>query len=133
MNCEEFRSQYNVWLDARKTSPLLPEAVLHARDCGACGRYMRVMLRLDAGLQNIPDVPLPEEILAYVEEHGVRDSGREISSLLRKGAVLGLPPVVAWFVSVCLPPPWNFAVQFLLVSGAMVLLAVTSLRPRFIA
>jgi hypothetical protein len=135
MICEEFRSQYNVWLDRRKSAPLPPEVELHARTCRECETYSRAMLLLDAGLQRIPDVPVPEEIRAYSGERGTRapGRGRVLLHRLRSGAVLGLPPVAVWSVSAFIPPPWNFAVQFLLVSGAIFLFAVASLRPRFIA
>jgi hypothetical protein len=43
----------------------------------------------------------------------------------------GLPALAAWSISLLMPPPWQFGAQFLLVSGAVVLFAVTSLRPRF--
>ena len=133
MNCEEFRSRYNSWLDGRKSSPLPTDAELHARGCSRCGTYARVMLQLDAGLQNIPDVPVPGEVRAFSVEPGARAPWRvpEIVYLLRRGAVPGLPALAAWFISLLMPPQWQFGAQFLLVSGALVLFAVTTLRPRF--
>ena len=135
MTCEEFRSQYNSWLDGRKSSPLHPEAAHHARMCSACGTYARVMVRIDAGLMNIPQAHVPEEILAFPGSSLPRTCGRrgEISSRVRTGASLSLPPLLAWCISLIVPPPWQCAFQTLLVSGAMVLFAVTSLRPRFIS
>jgi hypothetical protein len=96
--------------------------------------YASAMLRIDAGLQNIPEVPLPEEILAFAGRPAVHTPGRggELSSLLRGGAAFALPALAFWIISLYLPPGWQCALQFLLVSGAMVLFAVTSLRPRFI-
>jgi hypothetical protein len=135
MNCEEFRSQYNVWLDGRKSSPLSPEAELHGRSCTDCGTYARAMLQIDADLRNLPDVAFPEEIFAYSGEQGGLAPGRrrEISYLLHSGGAVVLPALAAWIISLYLPPVWQFAMQFLLVSGAMVLFAAASLRPRFIA
>lgn len=134
MNCEEFRSLYNGWLDTRRSSPLPHEAVLHRRSCSACGMYARAMLQVDAGLQNIPDVPVPEALLAFSDRPGVRTPARreELSSLLGRGAAFALPALAAWSVSLFIPPLWQFAAQFLLVSGTVVLFAVTSLSPRFI-
>jgi hypothetical protein len=93
------------------------------------------MEQIDEGLQNIPDIPLPEELLACSGKPGVRTPvrGREISFLVSRGAAFALPALASWIISLYLPPGWQFAVQYLLVSGAMVLCAVTSLRPRFIA
>ncbi len=135
MNCEEFRSVYNGWLDTRRSAPLPHGAVLHLRSCSACGMYARAMLQVDAGLQDIPDVPVPEELLAFPDMPDVRAPARreELSSLLGRGAAYALPVLAAWIVSPYLPPGWEFAARFLLVSGAMVLFAVTSLRPRFIS
>jgi hypothetical protein len=133
MNCEEFRGRYNSWLDGRKSSPLPPEAEHHARECSLCGTYARVMLQIDAGLQNMPDVPVPEEVRAFSVEAGAQAPWRvrKIVCLLRRGAMPGLPALAAWSISLLMPPPWQFGAQFLLVSGAVVLFAVTSLRPRF--
>ena len=131
MNCIWFMSLYNAWLDGRKSSPLLPEAGLHARHCSACGMYARAMLQVDDGLRNIPDVPLPEELLAFA---GVPAPcrGGGFPFLLRRGAAIALPLLASWIITLYLPLRWQFAVQSLLISGAMVLFAVTSLRPRFI-
>ena len=135
VNCLEFRSLYNRWLDARKSSPLPPGAVLHGRNCNACGMYASAMLRVDAGLQEIPDVPVPEELLAFSDRPDVRAPARreELSSLLGRGATYVLPVLVAWSVSLFIPPPWQFAAQFLLLSGGVALFAATSLSPRFVA
>ena len=135
MNCIEFRRLYNVWLDARESAPLLPEMVLHGRMCSQCSMYSRAILQIDEGLQNIPDVPLPDELLAFSDRPDVRAPARseELSSLLGRGAAYALPVLATWIVSPYLPPGWEFAARFLLVSGAMVLFAVTSLRPRFIS
>jgi hypothetical protein len=135
MNCIEFRSLYNLWLDGRKSTSLLPEAALHARECSECGTYAEAMLEIDEGLHNIPDVPLPKELLAYSGGRGPRTParGRELSFFIRSGAAFALPALASWIITLYLPPGWQFAVQSLLVSGAMVLCAATSLRPRFIA
>jgi hypothetical protein len=135
MNCTEFRSLYNLWLDGRKSTPLLPEAALHAQECSECETYAGAMLEIDEGLQNIPDVPLPEDLLAYSGGSGVRTParGRDLSYLLRRGAAFALPALASWIITLYLPPGWQFAVQSLLLSGALVLCAATSLRPRFIA
>jgi hypothetical protein len=92
------------------------------------------MLQVDEGLQNIPDVPLPEELFAFSGAPLVASPGRpgELSSRFVRGAAFALPALVAWSISLFIPAPWQFAAQFLLVSGAMVLFAVTSLSPRFI-
>jgi len=134
MNCEEFRSQYNMWLDGRKSSPLSGEAELHARICAACGAYVRAIARIDAGLQDIQDVPLPEEILAFSLKPGggTPGWGRRLSSIVQRGVPFGLSALAAWIITLCLPPPWQFALQSLLASGAMVLFAVASLRPMFV-
>jgi hypothetical protein len=135
MTCEEFRIQYNSWLDGRKSSPLPPEAAHHARMCSGCGMYARLMVRIDGGLMNIPHAPVPEEILAFPGSRPAHapDIRRRLSSRVRTGASLTLPPLLVWSISLIVPPPWQFAFQTLLVSGAMVLFAVTSLRPRFIS
>ena len=135
MNCSEFRSLYNRWLDARKSPPLPSEVVLHGRGCSSCGRYASAMLRVDQGLHNSPDVPVPEELLAFSAAAGVRAPGRpaKLSSQPARGAAIALAVLAAWSVSLFIPPPWQFAAQFLLVSGAVALFTVTSLGPRFIA
>jgi len=135
MNCTEFRTLYNLWLDGRKSTPLLPEAALHAQECSECETYAGAMLEIDEGLQNIPDVPLPEDLLAYSGRTGVRTParGRDLSYLLRRGAAFAIPALASWIITLYLPPGWQFAVQSFLVSGALVLCAATSLRPRFIA
>lgn len=135
MNCLEFRSLYNRWLDGRKSSPLPPGAVLHGRNCNACGEYASAMLQVDAGLHNIPDVPIPEELLAFSYAPAVVDPGRPagLSSQPGLGAKFAISVLVAWSISLFIPPPWQFAAQFLLVSGGVVLFAVTSLSPMFVA
>jgi hypothetical protein len=92
------------------------------------------MLQVDEGLHNIPDVPLPEKLFAFSGSPGVRAPGRggELSSRFVRGAAFAPSALVAWSISLFIPPPWRFAAQFLLLSGSMVLFAVTSLRPRFI-
>jgi hypothetical protein len=71
-----------------------------------------------------------------------RLDGRESSPLLPEMVLHGrvcttgafaLPALATWIVSPYLPPGWEFAARFLLVSGAMVSFAVTPLRPRFIS
>ena len=135
MNCVEFRSLYNRWLDARNSSPLLPEVVLHVRGCSACGKYAAAMLLVDEGLRNIPDVPLPEGLFAFSGSpfaHPPGRGGEHSSRFVGRGAAFALSALLAWSFSLLVPPRWQFAVQFLLVSGSMVVFAVASLRPRFI-
>jgi hypothetical protein len=93
------------------------------------------MIQIDAGLQNLPGIALPEEILALARKYEAHPPGgnRELSSLLWREAPVVLPAIAAWIISLFLPPVWQIAIQFILVSGAMALFAVTCLRPRFIA
>ena len=93
------------------------------------------MLQVDEGLQHIPDVPLPEGLFAFSVSpvaHAPGRTGEHSSRLAGRGAAFALSALLAWCFSLLVPPPWQFAVQFLLVSGSMVVFAVTSLRPRFI-
>jgi hypothetical protein len=135
MNCTEFRNLYNRYLDGRKSSPLPTEAVLHGRNCSTCGSYASAMVRVDDCLREIPDVPFPEELLAFSGAAGVHFPGPpgELSPRPGRGAAIALPAFVIWSISLFIPLPWQFAAQLLLVSGSMVLLAVTSLSPGFIA
>jgi hypothetical protein len=135
MNCIEFRRLYNRWLDARNSSPLLPEAVRHVRSCSACGKYAAAMLQVDEGLQHIPDVPLPEGLFEFSGSpvaHAPGRGGEHPSRFIGRGGAFAISALLAWSFSLLVPPQWQFAVQFLLVSGSMVVFAVTSLRPRFI-
>ena len=135
VSCSEFRSLYNRWLDARKSSPLPPGAVLHGCNCSACGKYASAMRRVDAGLQDIPDLPIPGELLGFSVAAGAHAPGcpAGLSSQPGVGAAFAISVLVAWSISLFVPPPWQFAAQFLLVSGGVVLFAVTSLSPRFMA
>ena len=134
MNCLEFRSLYNRWLDARKSSPLPPGAVLHGRNCDACGKYASAMLRVDAGLQDISDVPIPGELFGFSVADGAHAAGRPAGLSSRPGpeAALAISVLVAWSISLFIPPPWQFAARFLLVSGAVALFAVTSISPKLL-
>jgi len=134
MNCEEFRIAYNAWLDGRKSAPLGPDAARHAAACSSCTMYARALSGIDTALRDIPDVPVPEEILAFTVGNEMHSAHAVpgASSLLRAGALLALPPLAVWCISLCIPSPWQSPLQFLLLSGALIRCAVTSLRPRFV-
>jgi len=132
MNCEEFRIEYNAWLDGRKSAPLRAEAADHASTCSACHMYGRALSVIDTGLQNMPDIPVPGGILAFAVGNEVRTADAALPSLLRRGAAFALPAVAVWCVTLYIPSPWQGPLQFLLLSGALIRLAVTSLRPRFV-
>jgi hypothetical protein len=93
------------------------------------------MLRVDAGLQDIPDVPIPGELPGFSVAAGAHDPGRPAGLSSRPGpeAALAISVLVAWSISLFIPPPWQFAARFLLVSGAVALFSVRSLSPMFIA
>jgi hypothetical protein len=135
MNCDRFRYRYNRWLDERKRSPLDADSFHHIRICGRCGVYARAMLDIDAGLHDIPDVPVPEEILAPVQDSDRRAAGRSSidTFLFRDEALVALIAITAWIISLILPAAWQSATQVLLVTAAACRFAVTSLRPRLIA
>ncbi len=88
------------------------------------------MLRIDAGLGNLPPVSVPEEIL---DAASLRGSHAGALARAAAFAVPAVPALAAWVIAVSLPWPWNPAAQCALVAGAVMLFAVTSLRPKFVA
>jgi hypothetical protein len=135
MNCDEFRRLYNLWLDMRMRGPLPPGADLHRRDCPVCAHYARAMLRLEGQLQRLREIPFPEEILSRGGEAGEDASpgGAGMADMLRTVALLAVPPLLVWSLGMLLVAPWNFAIRFLLVAGAMAACAFESLRVRFVS
>jgi hypothetical protein len=135
MKCEEYRRICNRRLDGRNTFPLAAEAELHVRDCRRCNAYARAMFQIDAGLRSLPDVRVPEEVLASALIEGGRrvGRGREFLNRAGRGVAAGFPPAIAWSLGALLPSPSDTALQFLLVSAAVAILALTALRPRLSA
>jgi len=132
MSCEEYRRLVNRWLDARESSPLDGEAESHARGCAGCRSYARAMVRIDAGLRDLPEVQVPEEILesALCEGGRVPGSGRAFLIRCARGAAPGLPAAMAWILSGLLPPPSDIVLRFTLASASMALFALSVFRPR---
>jgi hypothetical protein len=135
MKCEEYRRICNRRLDERNRSPLAAEAELHVRDCPRCNAYARAMFQIDAGLRSLPEVQVPEEVLASALSEGGRcvGPGRELLNRVGRGVAAGFPPAIAWSLGGLLHSPSDTAMQFLLVSAAVALFALTALRPRLSA
>jgi hypothetical protein len=127
MNCKEFSVAYNAWLDTRKLVPLWQGAALHVRACRECSAYADEMGCLDAALRGMAEIPVPVSVLR-VAPVSCAVPARSFRNLLP--ALAGL---VAWGITLALPPPWNAGATCVLVTSALVACALASLRPMFIA
>ena len=134
MNCEEFRERCHVRIDARKKVLTDAEMLAHREGCPACAEFFRDMVAVDAGLREIPRVPVPAPLL-----HSLRQIGEERARTspgwkpdLERAARYLVPGLLLWGAQWVFPesarPYLSAAITFI----GVIIVVTSTLRPRLL-
>jgi len=135
MRCDEFRAEFDLRLDPAEKEKLTEEMKSHLAACVRCGRYARAMETVDGALRAHTVQPVSPELRQRLSSIPLRAMRAEISParFLRRGAWLLAAALAVAFLSLLLPPEYQFWPRLAIATGAFTLVFVASLARKRIA
>jgi predicted anti-sigma-YlaC factor YlaD len=135
MRCDEFRAEFDLRLDPAEQEKLTEEMKSHLTACVRCGRYARAMEAVDGALRAHSVQPVPPDLRQGLFSIPLRAMHAETSTarFLRRGAWWLAAALALAFLSLLLPPEYQFWPRLAIATAAFTMVFVASLARKLIA
>ncbi len=134
MNCEEFRERVHLMIDRRNPALNDVEMAAHVGRCMECAGFHHALLAIDAGLRQVPVLPVPGSLVQSLREIGtpqVRPSPGWKPDIERAAMYL-VPGLLLWTVQWAFPESARPCLLAVMTFIGTFMLMTSILRPRIL-